>query len=108
MSLEKLIFNSLLIFIFIVSVLVFIVLFFIPAPYGKFTRREWGLRINPKVAWFIMELPAVIVILVCFFTGNKVTNPVAIVFLSLWLLHYIQRTFFYPFLQRSNRDYGER
>ncbi len=104
MSFEKLIFNSLLIFILIVSVLVFIVLFFIPAPYGKFTRREWGLRINPKVAWFIMELPAVIVVLVCFFTGNKTTNPVAIMFLSLWLLHYVQRTFFYPFLQRSNRD----
>jgi protein-S-isoprenylcysteine O-methyltransferase Ste14 len=104
MPIEKIIFNSLLIFTFAISVLVFIILFFIPAPYGKFTRREWGLRVSPRIAWFIMELPAVLVILICFFTGNKKTDPVAIVFLSLWLLHYIQRTFFYPFLQRSNKD----
>ncbi len=104
MYLEKVIFNALLIFIFAVSAVVFVSLFFIPAPYGKFTRRNWGLRINPRIAWFIMELPAVLVILICFFTGNKTTDPVAIVFLSIWLIHYLQRTFFYPFLQRSNKD----
>jgi len=101
---EKLIYYILLILILIISFFVFIVLFFIPAPYGKFTRRGWGIRINPKIAWIIMELPAVFVMLICFFTGNRKTDTVAAFFLIIWMLHYVQRTFIYPFLLRSKKN----
>lgn len=89
MLLEKTLYNILLILIFIISVIIFITLFFIPAPYGKFTRKGWGIRINPKIAWIIMEFPAVGVMIICFFTGDKKTNMVAVIFLLIWLLHYI-------------------
>ena len=101
MLLEKTLYNILLILIFIISVIIFITLFFIPAPYGKFTRKGWGIRINPKIAWIIMEFPAVGVMIICFFTCDKKTNMVAVIFLLIWLLHYIQRTFIYPFIMRS-------
>ena len=97
---EKIIFNALLIALFIISVLVFVSLFFIPAPYGRFTRRGWGLRISPRLAWVAMEFPAFFVILICFLVGNRKNNLVANIFLIIWMLHYIQRTFIYPFLMR--------
>ena len=101
---EKLIYNILLIVIYGISIIVFAALFFIPAPYGKFTRKGWGVRINPKIAWIVMEFPAVFVMLLCFFTGDRKANIVAIVFLLIWMLHYIQRTFIYPFLMKSKKN----
>jgi len=101
---EKLFYNILLILIFIISIIVFVALFFIPAPYGKFTRKGWGIRINTGIAWIVMESPAAFVMLICFFTGNRKTGPVAAVFLLIWVFHYIQRTFIYPFLMRSKKN----
>ncbi len=104
MSMEKTIYYMLLIFIFAVSILVFLALIFISAPYGRFTRKGWGLRINPMLAWFIMELPAVIVIFLCYVIGNRQGNFVANIFLIIWMLHYVQRTFIYPFFQRNTKN----
>jgi 3-oxo-5-alpha-steroid 4-dehydrogenase 1 len=98
---EKIIFNALLIVLFVISILTFASLFFINAPYGRFTRKGWGLRINPKLAWVSMEFPAFFVILICFLVGNRKDNLVANIFLIIWMMHYVQRTFIYPFLMRS-------
>src|SRR4030042_2367727 len=97
---EKIIFNALLISLFIISSLVFASLFFISAPYGRFSRAGWGLRINPRIAWIVMESPAFFVILVCFLVGNRKNNLVANIFLVMWMIHYVQRSFIYPFLVR--------
>ena len=101
---EKTIFNILLISLFCISAVIFIFLFFISAPYGRFTRKGWGLRINPKIAWFVMECPAFFVILICFIAGNKRESLVAIIFLSVWLTHYFHRTFIYSFLIKSKKN----
>lgn len=101
---EKIIYNILLISLFVTSAFVFVVLFFINAPYGRFTSRSWGLRINPKIAWFIMECPAFFVILFYFFAGNKKTSIVAIIFICMWSVHYFQRTFIYSLLLKSKRN----
>lgn len=101
---EKTIYNILLVSLFVVSLIVFIFLFFINAPYGRFTSKNWGLRINPKIAWFIMEFPAFFVILFYFFIGNKKESIVAIIFICLWIMHYFQRTFIYSFLIRSRKN----
>lgn len=82
----KTIFNALLIALFIISMLIYASLFFIPAPYGRFTRRGWGLRINPQLAWVAMELPAFFVILICYLVGNRKNNLVANIFyIYSWL-----------------------
>jgi steroid 5-alpha-reductase len=73
---EKIVFNALLISLFIISMLIFTFLFFVSAPYGRFTRRGWGLRINPQLAWVAMEFPAFFVILICFLVGNRKNNLV--------------------------------
>lgn len=84
--------------IFGLSVLVFILLFFISAPYGKFLRKGWGPVIKTKWAWLVMEFPSPALITLLFaFTDSK--NLPQVIFLVCWLSHYIHRTFIYPFRQ---------
>ena len=84
---------------------VFLLLFFISAPYGKFLRRGWGPSVKSKWAWMIMESPSPFLMTYFFlFRGQK--NLPQIIFISLWLIHYIHRAFIYPFTQSgSNKSY---
>ena len=91
--------------IFSLAIIVFILLFFVSAPYGKFRRKGWGLTIRAKWAWMIMEFLSPALMTLFFITSNKKSIP-ALVFISLWLIHYIHRTFIYPFTQSGrNKPY---
>jgi 3-oxo-5-alpha-steroid 4-dehydrogenase 1 len=90
------------ILIFSFALIVFVLLFFISAPYGKFSRKGWGPSIKSKWAWMIMEFPSPFLMTIFFITSDIKTLP-EIIFLILWLTHYIQRTFIYPFSQ-SGRE----
>ena len=85
--------------------IVFLLLFFISAPYGKFVRRGWGPSLRSKWAWMIMEFPSPVLMAFFFLTSGNRGLP-GIIFISLWLSHYIHRTFIYPFSQSgSNKSY---
>ncbi len=87
------------------AVVVFILLFYISAPYGKFLRKGWGPSVRSKWAWMIMEAPSP-VIMTIFYLWSDQKNLPQLIFISLWLLHYIHRTFIYPFTQSgSNKSY---
>jgi protein-S-isoprenylcysteine O-methyltransferase Ste14 len=90
------------ILIFSFAVVVFIMLFFISAPYGKFYRKGWGPVIKSKWAWMTMEFASPALILIFFVFSDVKTLP-GIIFLCLWLGHYLHRTFVYPFTQ-SGRE----
>jgi len=93
----------LVIFELLTAVAIFITLFFIKAPYGKFFNNEskWGKAISPKLGWIIMEIPSVIIpFIFAFFTNNKIYN----IFLIIWEFHYIQRTFIHPFSMKTNKQ----
>ena len=81
------------------AALVFISLQFISAPYGRHVREGWGPQVPDRVGWMIMEVPAVFTMPVFFFLGDH--NAATIVFITLWELHYINRTFIYPFRTKS-------
>jgi len=99
---EQTFFNTLLVSWFVLALAVFITLFFIAAPYGRHSRRGWGSTINNRLSWIIMEAPAPIVFFILFVFGDNKITPTILVFLTLWLLHYIHRSFIYPFgLQTS-------
>jgi 3-oxo-5-alpha-steroid 4-dehydrogenase 1 len=91
-----------LILIFSAAVFIFVMLFFISAPYGKFLRKGWGPSVKTKWAWLIMEFlsPALITL---FFILSEKKNIVHVLFVVVWLMHYVHRTFIYPFRQ-SGRD----
>jgi len=96
---EYFIFANLLIAWGIGAFIVFPTLFFIPAPYGRYVRGE-GRTVSRKLGWIVMESAAVFVFLNAFLIGPYLTR-MSFVFLLLWMVHYIPRTFVYPFLQRG-------
>jgi hypothetical protein len=77
------------------------VLFFIPAPYGRHMRKREGV-IPDAWGWVMMEVPAVLVFGSTFFVGAYHETVTEMVFLLMWMAHYIQRTFVYPFLRRKS------
>ncbi len=86
------------------AVVTFVALFFITAPYGRFTRKGWGPRIESRWGWIIMESPSIIAMVVLFAIGPQRTNPVAIVLVLLWAVHYVHRTYIFPFRLHSSRQ----
>jgi 3-oxo-5-alpha-steroid 4-dehydrogenase 1 len=84
------------------AAVVFIILFFISAPYGKFSRKGWGPSIKSKWAWMIMEFPSPALIFIFFITSEQKNIP-QLIFLIIWLSHYLLRTFIYPFRQSGKQ-----
>ena len=78
------------------AAVVFVLLFFVAAPYGRHTREGWGPKLDTRLSWVLMELPAVLVPAFLFAAGGRTTAP-AVVFLAMWELHYLHRTFVFPF-----------
>ena len=75
----------------------------IPAPYGRHSRSGWGPTISDKLGWVVMEATALLIFVAFFMLGSTTTIP-ALVLLGLWCLHYIDRTFIYPFNLRSTSN----
>ena len=80
---------------------IFLLLFYISAPYGKFIRKGWGPSVRTKWAWMVMEAPSP-VLMAIFFLASDQKNLPQIIFIFLWLSHYIHRTLIYPFTQSGN------
>jgi protein-S-isoprenylcysteine O-methyltransferase Ste14 len=74
----------------------FLLLLFFTAPYGRHIRKGWGPAVPAHRAWMIMEMPAVCLMILFFVLGGRYTSIPLIVFLILWEIHYINRTFIYP------------
>lgn len=98
-------FNIYLSVMYVFAVACFVTLYFVPAGYGKMSSAKWGFQFNNKVAWLLMECPTVVVSIVFlfFFYGNlKVEQYMSrLILLSFFLLHYIYRSFVFPFLLRG-------
>ena len=74
---------------------VFVLLFYVKAPYGRHVRTGWGPMLDNRLGWFIMESPAVLV-----FGGILIAyanlNLTVILLFTLWQIHYCHRVFIYP------------
>ncbi|WP_223690194.1 DUF1295 domain-containing protein [Leifsonia poae] len=85
----------------VLAVVTFVALCFIVAPYGRHGRGGWGPTVPARVGWVVMESPAVLLFAAFYLLGTHRFAVVPLVFLGLWLLHYVQRAFVYPFLMRG-------
>ena len=84
------------------AVIVFIALYFVKAGYGIFRTKQWGVSINNKVAWVLMEAPVFFVMLYMWASnGLSTTLPAFFAFL-LFELHYFQRSFVFPLMMKGN------
>lgn len=84
-----------------IALIVFVALYFVKAGYGIFRTPSWGASVNNKVGWVLMESPVFIVMLILWAgSGTGVVLP-QFLFLLLFLLHYFQRSFVFPFLMKG-------
>jgi len=91
------IYNAVLIFWLVLSAIIFVSLLCIVAPYGRHVRRGWGIALNARPAWVIMEAWSPLIFAACFVLGKASVTAASIAFLLLWESHYIHRAFIYPF-----------
>jgi 3-oxo-5-alpha-steroid 4-dehydrogenase 1 len=79
-----------------------VALIFVSAPYGKHSRPGWGPQMNSRLAWMLMETPAVLAPAAIFLaTGNWSSG--AVFALCLWEMHYLYRSYVYSALQRGSK-----
>ncbi len=78
------------------SVLLFPILLFIDAPYGRRDRSGWGPGIPVRLAWLLLELPSLLVPLWVLFDARRLPGSAGLVLLLLWLAHYLYRSLVYP------------
>ncbi|XP_060582920.1 3-oxo-5-alpha-steroid 4-dehydrogenase 1-like isoform X2 [Ruditapes philippinarum] len=91
----------------ITAILLLIFLVFIkPAAYGKYLENTGGLAVNGKIAWFIQELPSLVIPLWFLFsnTPKEIKLP-NVLLLCLIIVHYIHRACIYPFLIRGGKPF---
>lgn len=77
----------------------FLLLQFVTAPYGRHIKKGWGPQISNRLGWIIMEAPSFLIILYFFMISDQ--SSYACVLSILWLIHYLNRTFIYPFRIRT-------
>jgi 3-oxo-5-alpha-steroid 4-dehydrogenase 1 len=87
----------------VLAPVIFVVLFFFPAPYGRHWKNGWGAQVPSRVGWIIMELVSLLGMTWLFLTGTRSNNAVAVFFLALWLLHYGYRALLFPLTRRYTK-----
>jgi len=83
------------------TVLTVVILTRVVAPYGRHARPGWGPTMPARAAWVLFESPAVVVFLAVFLAASRPEGLVPWVLLGLWQLHYVHRTFIWPFRLRA-------
>ena len=72
-----------------VALVIFPLVLWVVAPYGRHTSTHWGPLINNKLGWILMELPALFFFAYFFLYGSNHHTFIPWIFFSLWLIHYI-------------------
>ena len=81
----------------LIAIGTFIGLFFKVAPYGRYLDSVTSVTLPSRIGWILMESPTVIGIFIFLLMFQKSIGYVEICLSSIWLLHYIHRTFMWPF-----------
>jgi protein-S-isoprenylcysteine O-methyltransferase Ste14 len=88
--------------IFISAPMVFALLYFYTAPYGRHFRSGWGPSVDARMGWILMELPALVVIAIIVLFGGRKVGILSFLLLGLWEIHYLYRTCLFPLLIKDN------
>ena len=85
----------------ILAVVVFFALQYITAGEGMMYNKKWGLTLNNRLGWVVMEAPSFIAMLLFWFLSDRAAETSLIVMALLYELHYFQRSFIFPMLIRG-------
>lgn len=87
---------------FLLCPVVLVSLLWTTAPYGRHYRPGWGPVLPARRAWFLMELPALLLLPGIVFSSTVSDIPAAWIPASLWATHYAYRTLLFPALMRPS------
>lgn len=87
-----------------VAAIVFVSLYFVTAGYGAFTSSKWGKAINNKLAWFLMEFPIFLAMIVIWLASPHRFDVVPMVFLLIFEIHYFQRSLIFPWIMKGKKS----
>lgn len=86
----------------ILGFLIFILLLFVTAPYGRHSRKDWGPSIPNKVAWILMEAPSLIIFILAFLLGPNGVQPLTWIFFAIYVFHYGNRSILWPLRTKTS------
>ena len=94
-------FNSMLLGMSVLAVVVFIALFYVRAGYGRFYTKSWGPTVNNRFGWVLMEAPVFFLMLAFWLTSDRIASLPHVAMLLFFEVHYFQRSFIFPMLIRG-------
>jgi hypothetical protein len=94
--------NTPLLIQFLLCPIVFVSLLKVTAPYGRHHQSGWGPNLPNRLAWLLMELPALLIISLLVMQSSAVASPQAWVPLGFWVVHYAYRSFIFPALMHPS------
>lgn len=80
----------------LVALIVHVTMFYVTAPFGRHTSEKWGLLIDNKLGWMLMELPSLLIMTYYLYWGSRSFASYVWVLFGLWLVHYFHRSLIYP------------
>ena len=92
------VFNTVLSVMALSAVVVFLCLLKVEAGYGVAYTKKWGPAVNNKLGWIMMEAPVFFAMLWLWLSSDRRGDTVLVVMALLFLFHYFQRSFVFPFL----------
>jgi 3-oxo-5-alpha-steroid 4-dehydrogenase 1 len=84
------------------ALVVFVALFFIKAGYGVFFDPKWGPAMPNRLGWFLMEVPVFVTMTALWLHSERTWDVVPMAFFAIFQIHYLQRSFIFPWLIRGN------
>ena len=82
----------------LLSLLVFVILNFVKAPYGKHDQEGWGIRIPARLGWIAMEMPSwILMTIFALISLKNGLRTVSLIMACFWILHYFHRSMIWPF-----------
>ena len=60
---------------------------FTQSPYGRFASDQYGINLNPKLGWWLMEIPATVVFLWFYLRGPRAAEALPMLLALVWLIH---------------------
>lgn len=84
-----------------IAVIVFIALYFVDAGYGIMYNKKWGVTVNNRLGWILMEAPVFIVMCLCWWFSERTFQAAPLVMFLIFQTHYFQRSFIFPLLFKT-------
>ncbi len=95
-------FDTFLIVMSIIALVVFIALYFVEAGYGYLFNPKFGFPVPNKLGWVLMESPVFIAMVVLWLLSERTFQAAPLALFLIFQSHYFQRSFIFPMLLRGN------